>query len=289
MIRSIRTNTARILTTLPAILTFAILLGLVLYNFVIQVLTNAEIREASQMNDPLVMLTLSDYSSHSLGAGEGGPVSLANEYLMLIYPALVAFPVVSLWISDRGSGMVNYLDARSGRKAFWFGKLTAVFLSTFIIFTLPFLLEILLGLISFPASAKGLPGVDYSYQETEVKLFFLPELWTTSRLLYVILMTLLFGIVSGILACFGFACSTLPFMRFRVLNFLPVVAVLYGGILLGQTFCKGTMLNYMYLLRMYWLMYQRKFPIPLYVGILTGLALISVGLIFYRSRKDQLS
>ncbi|MBP5295314.1 MAG: hypothetical protein J6Y95_06315, partial [Lachnospiraceae bacterium] len=79
------------------------------------------------------------------------------------------------------------------------------------------------------------------------------------------------------------------FMRFRVLNFLPVVAVLYGGILLGQTFCKRTMLNYMYLLRMYWLMYEREFPIPLYVGILAGLALISVGLIFYRSRKDQLS
>ena len=289
MIRSIRTNTRRILTTLPAILTFAILFGLVLYNFVIQVLTNAEIREASQMNDPLVMLTLSQFSGHSLNAGEGGPVSLANEYLMLIYPALVVFPIVSLWISDRGSGMVNYLDARSGRKAFWFGKLTAVFLSTFIIFTLPFLLEILLGLISFPASAKGLPGVDYSYQEDWVKDFFLPELWTKSRLLYVILMTLLFGIVSGILACFGFACSTLPFMRFRVLNFLPVIAVLYGGILLMRTFFKTTMLNYMFLLRMHCQMYEWEFPIPLYVGILAGLALISVGLIFYRSRKDQLS
>ncbi len=40
---------------------------------------------------------------------------------------------------------------------------------------------------------------------------------------------------------------------------------------------------------MYWLMYEWEFPIPLYVGILAGLALISVGLIFYRSRKDQLS
>ena len=289
MIRSIRTHTARILTTLPAILTFAILFGLVLYNYVIQVLTNAEIREASQMNDPLIMLTLSDFSAHSLGAGGGAPVSLANEYLMLVYPALVSFPVVSLWISDRGSGMVNYLDARSGRKAFWFGKLIAVFLSTFIIFTLPFLLEILLGLISFPASAQGMPGVDYSYQEDWVKLFFLPELWTKSRLLYVILMTLLFGLASGIFASFGFAFSTLPFMRFRVLNFLPVVAVLYGGILLMQTFIKGTMLNYMYLLRMHWPMYQLKYPIPLYVGVLAGLVLISVGLILYRSRKDQLS
>ena len=289
MIRSIRTNTARILTTIPAILTFAILFGLVLYNFVVQVLTNAEIREASQMNDPLVMLTLSDYSSHSLGAIEGGPVSLANEYLMLIYPALVAFPVVSLWISDRGSGMVNYVDARSGRKAFWFGKLTAVFFSTFIIFTLPFFLEILLGLISFPASANGVPGVDYSFQEEYAKLFFLPELWAKSRLLYVILMTFLFGIVSGIFACFGFACSTLPFMRFRVLNFLPVVSVLYGGVLLMQTFFKGTMLNYMFLLRMHWPMYEWDFPILLYIGILAGLALISIGLILYRSRKDQLS
>jgi len=290
MIRSVQTHTKRILTTLPAILTFAVLFGLVLYNFVIQVLTNAVVREASQMNDPMRMLTLSEESSMTLSREDGlNFYSLANTYLLLLYPALVSFPVCSLWISDRGSGMVNYFDARSGRRAFWFGKLIAVFLSTFVIFTLPFLLEILLGIFSFPASAKGSPGTDYLRTIQDERLYFMPELLGKSTVLYAVVMTLLFGLVSGIFGCFTYACSTLPFMRFRVLNFLPVIVLLYGGILLQGVFFRGTQLTYLVLMKMFFPQTGGKYPIPLYTGILAGLLLISAGIIFLRSGKDELS
>ena len=289
MIRSMTTHTARILKTGASICTFGILFGLVLYNFVIQTINNSLIGEASQMYDPVYTSILSNWSFGSNMDVEGQRQSLATQFLFIIYPVLVAFPITSLWISDRGSGMVNYFDQRSGRTAFWFGKLAAVFIATFIIFTIPFLLEVLLGVLCFPASAQGLPGMDYLQQPMLEEGYFWAGLWGKNRILYAVVMILLFGIVSGVFGVFAYAFSTLPFMHFRVLNFLPVFILLYGGIMAGAAFKLSIQLNYMYIMRLFHVDPNHPVRPGLYVGILAFLLLISAGIVFVRSRKDQLS
>lgn len=289
MIRSITTHTARILKTGASICTFGILFGLVLYNFIIQTINNSLIGEASQMYDPILTSILSEGSFMTNMDEDGQIQSLATQFLFVIYPVLVAFPITSLWISDRGSGMVNYFDQRSGRTAFWFGKTAAVFIATFIIFTIPFLLEILLGVLCFPVSAQGSPGVDYIQHLPDEKMFFWAGLLGKSRILYAVVMILLFGAASGVFGVFGYAFSTFSFMRFRILNFLPVFILLYGGIMAGAAFKLKMQLNYMYIMRMFHVDYNHPAKPGLYVGILALLLIVSAGIIFIRSRKDQLS
>ena len=289
MIRSMTAHTARILKSGAAICTFGILFGLVLYNFVIQTVNISLIHEASQMYDPVYISILSEWSYSTHFVGEGSSQSLATQFLFVIYPVLVAFPVTSLWISDRGSGMVNYFDQRSGRSAFWFGKTAAVFISTFVIFTIPFLLEILLGVLCVPASAEGLPGRDYLQMLPEEKEYFWAGLWGKSRVLYAVVMILLFGAASGVFGVFTYAFSTFPFMRFRILNFLPVFILLYGGIMVEAAFRINKQLDYMYIMRLFSVDPSHPAVPGLYVGVLALLLLVSAGIIFLRSRKDQLS
>ncbi len=282
MIRSIRTHTGRILRTIPAQITFFILLGFALYNFIHNVIANADVQYVSQMIDPLKLLTLSDLSDMQR------PSSQAGYFLMLLYPILVSFPIVSSWIADKSSGNVSYIEARTGRTKFWFGKLIAVFLATFIIFALPFFLELLLNTICFDLSSDGDANHFIDDLSSEMK-YFLPRLWAESRYLYVVVMLVLWGAASGVLGCFAFACSTFPFMRFRILNFLPVYVLLYSGLVIQGVFCRGTVLFYVFLFRMFFISYTQKVDHLLNFLIMAGVLLVSVLIIFFRSRRDQLS
>ncbi|MBR5339842.1 MAG: hypothetical protein IK150_07115 [Lachnospiraceae bacterium] len=281
MIRSIRTHTARILRTLPAQITFLLLFGLVLYNFIRNVIVNAGIQYVSQMTDPLKLLTLSHISEH-----EG---SQAGHILMLLYPILVVFPVSATWLTDKSTGNVNFIESRSGRRNFWFGKFIAVFLSTFIIFAGPFFLELLLNTICFDLSSDGQFGSSFIQGlQYELKYAF-PRLWGKSRYLYVVVMQILWGAASGVLACFSFACSTFPFMRYRILNFIPVYVFLYSGTLIQSAFQTKTVLNYTVIFRMFFFTYTQEMNNLLYFACMAALLLVSVVIILIKSRKDQLS
>lgn len=271
------THTGKILRSGAALITSGILLAFVLFNFIFNLIENVKVQYVTQMVDPIKVLTTSVYSNPSI-------------FLMLLYPILVVFPTCTLWLSDKGSGMITFFVSRSGRRNYWFGKLGAVFAATFIIFTVPFLIELLLCVLSYDPSSLGDPsGNPYVYALENDRVFFMYGLWARNRYLYALLMIVLFGGLSGILACFNFSVTTLPFMRFRILTFFPVYVLLYAGVLIEGVFRTRTILSYFVLFRMF---YSHEGMIRndlLYFFLMMGLLLISVVIVFFKSREDQLS
>ena len=102
-------------------------------------------------------------------------------------------------------------------------------------------------------------------------------------------MLLLWGAASGVLACFSFACSTFPFMRYRILNFIPVYVFLYSGTLIESAFQTKTVLNYTVIFRMFFFTYTQEMNNLLYFTCMAALLLVSVVIVLIQSRKDQLS
>lgn len=86
-----------------------------------------------------------------------------------------------------------------------FSKLLAVFGVTFLIFTLPFFIEIILNCLAFPLNAQGdLSNWNYydpTYIES-VNNYLFSKIFLMSPYLSAVLGTILFGIASGIFAAF---------------------------------------------------------------------------------------
>ena len=262
---------------MPAQIVYWILLVFVFIQFISNLTENIQIEYVTQMVDPIKGMTLSYYSKTGL-------------YLMFLYPIIVVFPSCTIWISDKGSGIITYFATRSGRKQFLFSKLTAVFLSTFVIFTLPFFIELFLNVICFDPSSKGDPtGFSFITTLPGERRYFLSELWGTNRYLYAFVMILLWGGTSGILASYNFAMTTLPFMRFRILTFFPVFILLYAGELVQSAFQTQTVLDYLSLFRMFFYHESKNRNDILYTGVMMVLLLVSVVIIAFQSRRDQLS
>lgn len=80
------------------------------------------------------------------------------------------------------------------RKTYYISKMIATFLVTFIIFTVPLLVEILLNSIAIPAGAVGDPSnaevFNLIYNEAVNYLFC--KLWFFNQYVYVIFMIVLF-------------------------------------------------------------------------------------------------
>lgn len=72
------------------ILTWFIMLGFVAYNYIGNIQVNHDIRYVTQMFDPFMTLTLSDFSKSSF-------------FLMTYYPLLLVLPTSCAYISDRKS------------------------------------------------------------------------------------------------------------------------------------------------------------------------------------------
>ena len=143
-LRSVRMQTAGILRKKTAAVTYLLLMGFVLVNFFLNLWQNHEAQYVTQMFDPVKILTLSDWS-------------YSGFYMRTYFPLLVVLPTACSYLSDRQTRMQVYMEARTGRTSYWMGKFLAVFLATFIIFTLPFLLELALKkgvLISFDPNLR---------------------------------------------------------------------------------------------------------------------------------------
>lgn len=276
MLLSLSTHTRRILRAISAQIVFVILLVFMLANYFINLKINVKTQFVTQMIDPIRIMTV-------------GADSSMGMYLMLLYPILVVFPTCTTWLSDKGSGVVVYFSSRSGRRSYWFGKLGAVFFTTFLIFVLPFLAELFLIAISYDPSSLGDPsGISYVYALESDRVFFMYSLWAKNRYLYAFLMILLWGAASGILASFNFALSTLSFMRFRIMTFFPVYVLLYGGVLIEKTFGTQTILSYNVLFQMFYYHARMIRNDLLYFLLMMGMLAVSVLLVLIQSGKDQL-
>lgn len=211
-----------------AIITFFILLAMVLFNFISNVLT-FQGKDVVEMYHPMKLLLLSWNQTYLT----------ADRILNFIqlYPLLVVCPAGFALASERQTGEDILLAAKLGNIPYRFSKILAVFVVTMIVFTLPCLIEIGLNCLAFPLSAAGDLTNLNCYQEeyfqiTESYLF--TGLYRLSPYIYAVAVTFLFGILSGILGAFTAAISAVFYIKYRILLFLPVFALLNITIMISD-------------------------------------------------------
>ena len=134
-------------------------------------------------------------------------------------------------------------------------------------------------------SSIGDPSNFQYYQTIESEnQFFLSKILLSSRVLYAITMTMLFGIISGILAVFNFSLTSLRFFKFKIFTFFPIYILFY----LIETIEKFKMpeytLNYFFILRMFNISTKNNL---LYAMFLMCLLLFSIILIGAKAKKDD--
>lgn len=125
-----------------AMITFYVVLAFVLVNYLTNVVTYQG-SEILEMVHPMQLLLLSD---------ESGAYSLL---FIQLYPLLVVLPAGFSFALDRDVDETVFYLTRVGSKDYYRGKLIAAFSITFLVLTLPLLLEIVLNCLSFPLDATG--------------------------------------------------------------------------------------------------------------------------------------
>lgn len=203
-----------------AICVFYILLIMVFINFVGNVLYFQGM-DIVEMIQPMKLLLLS-YDRTNLNA--------TNTLLLIqLYPLLVVFPAGFSLARDYQLGTRVFLVSRLGNATYQISKYLSVFLATMIIFTVPFLLEIILNCISFPMSAAGnlsnLSMYDGAYRNA-VDKYLMKGIYLYSPYLYAVIGTLFFGAVSGLFGVFTAAVSSLIRVKYNFFFFLPVFILL---------------------------------------------------------------
>ena len=102
------------------------------------------------------------------------------------------------------------MTARLGRKNYIYSKIIATFFTTTIVFSIPFLIEILLNCVAFPLEATG-DLSNWGYYEKSfaeaVHNYLFSGFYLRSPYFYAVVGTLLFGVLSGLLGAFTVAVS----------------------------------------------------------------------------------
>ena len=203
-------------------ITFFVLFLVMLMTFVSNVL-DFRGYDVIAMFHPMNILSLSyDRTAHNAGTA---------LLLVQLLPLLVGWPAGLALAADRGLGTDTMLVARLGRKLYVTSKLTAVFIATAIVFSVPFLLEIVLNCLSFPLTATGnlirIDAFDSDYADI-IGNYLCPWLYRFSPYLAAVLGTIGFGLFAGLLACVTASLSLFVRIRFRVFLLLPVFILLYA-------------------------------------------------------------
>lgn len=225
-IKATLTQTNFMLKQKETLVVFYVLLIQVLGNFISNVLTFQGI-DIIQMYQPMKLLLLS-YNRVNYNAD-------ATLLFIQLYPILVVFPAGFALCKEQQSGQEVLMIARLGQLRYNFSKLIAAFCTTMIIFTMPFMIELLLNCIAFPLTATGdMTNMDI-YEPNYIQAvhrYLMSGLYIQSVYIYTIIGTLFMGIVSGILASFTVAFSSIVRVKYRIILFLPVFVLLYATIYL---------------------------------------------------------
>ena len=213
-----------------ALLAFGLLLALVLNNFVENVL-EFQGTDTILMYHPAKLLSL----SHNKSYYKADTIML----LVQLVPLLICIPAALSLAKEQHTGESVLMVSRLGARTYLFSKVTAVFVVTTLVFSLPFLLEIVLNCISFPLKATG-DLANWSIYEEEyietTKNFLLYPIYRLSPYLYAVVETLRFGATMGLPAAATTTLSALVRVKFRVVLLLPVFLLLQLSAYLSQFF-----------------------------------------------------
>lgn len=259
-----------------ALLAFGLLLALVLNNFVENVL-EFQGTDTILMYHPAKLLSL----SHNKSYYKADTIML----LVQLVPLLICIPAALSLAKEQHTGESVLMVSRLGARTYLFSKVTAVFVVTVLVFSVPFFMELALNCISFPLTATGDLGngsvYEPEYIETTKNYLFYP-IYRISPYLYTVVGILHFGMVMGLLAAATTTFSALVRVKFRVVLLLPVFLLLQLSAYLSKYFS------------VYWAHYVTLFhgearnDLVFGVVILALLAFVILGTL-WASRKDWLS
>lgn len=239
MWRTVKTQVQIILRRKSAVFLFLGLIIMVFWNFLSNVQTNAETIYVTQMFQTEKVLTLSDWS-------------MLGYFLMLYFPILVVLPTCCDYLNDRNSRILMYIQSRSGKRKYWYGKICSVFITTLLIFTIPFLLELLASLLCFDVHATGDPSMqEYVVIAALDRKMSFYALFISNPGCYYALMTLFFGISSAVLAVFNYVIVMLCSFRFKIFAFFPAYLLIYGVRILSDFFHVPFETNCFFIMRLF--------------------------------------
>lgn len=216
LIKSIKTQYKIIVEKKSFYFMFVAVFGFMLFHFLGNVFEYAG-RDVVDMYHPMRILLLA----------KGGR---NYHYFILLYPIIVAIPAAFSYMYDQDVNEQIYIQTKTGIRDYYVGKLVATFVATFMVFAIPFLVEIVLNIIAFPNNATGSLSNLSLYDSTElesVNRLLLPKLYAHSTYLYAIVLTIVFGIVSGVCASFALAVSMVIKLKYKVFVLLPAYVILY--------------------------------------------------------------
>lgn len=203
-----------------AIVTFYILLGLVLLNYVINMF-EFQGTDLVEMYHPARLLLLSFNRTYDSADG-------ALLFVQL-YPVLVVLPSGFMLLSEKNRKEDVLIIERVGASRYYWCGMASAFIVTAAVFTVPFLLELLLNCVSFPIAATGDFWGDNLYDPTYIGMtrqYLFSGIYAWNPYVYAVAGILFFGIFSGILGMFTAALSVVLDIRYKILLFLPVFILL---------------------------------------------------------------
>lgn len=199
-----------------------ILLSFVVANFVHNCSSNIKMHYVSEMYDPIKTLTLSGWSA-------------AGGIFMYVYPLVLVIPTAMLFYNEKSSKVNVYIQARCGFGLYYYGSAIAVIVLTFLLFTIPFMLELVLTFICFDNnSIKDPSGLQYYAVLTDLDRVIFHDIWIISPKLYGVVMTLRFGVISSVLSLFNYSFTTSPRIKYKMLTIIPLVSVLYALMIIDR-------------------------------------------------------
>lgn len=228
MFKTIIAQTRFLLRQKAALITFYILLAMVLANFAGNVIV-FQGTDVIAMYHPMKLLLLS-YNRINWNADN-------TMLLVQLYPLLVAIPAGLSLARERQIGQDVLMASRIGNLPYRVSKLASAFLTTTIVFSCPFLIEIALNSLSFPLNAQGdLSNVNVFDTEyiSMVRNYLFRELYLCSPYLYAVLGTLYFGFLSGLIVASTVALSSVVKVKFRAFLILPAFLFLYASVYLAS-------------------------------------------------------
>lgn len=272
--KSISMQISYMLRRKSTVFVLLVLLITISINFFINMKTNVGKLYVSQMYSFEKMLTLSDNT-------------MVGYFMMQYYPLLVVIPTACVYISERNSGIDTYIQSRVGKRNYLYGKLLAVFVVIFFVFSFPYIIELICSVFSFSMKSSGdMSGDTYWEIMEQESQYFLSGILLKNRVLYATLMIFIFGMISAILAVFNLAVTTLPIFKSKILTYLPIY-ILFMGISMLNKFVKLKFtVDYHFILRMFEKSTEKNYPI--YLIFLMSLIIVSVILIEIKVKREEI-
>lgn len=163
----------------------------------------------------------------------GNDMGMAWKYIQLIMPFLVIFPYSMSFYDDSMSGVNIYYLTRGDRKKYYFSQMLTCFIGGVIVIGIPFLVNILMNTIIFPAEgndylttlnryyvgwSSSVTGSNVVFK-TVSKGIVLKKLYVDYPQIYNIVITILASIIAGVMSIATYTFS-LIIRKSRIFIFL---------------------------------------------------------------------